>query len=61
MTLRLVGIGGMGLMLSPSARHLKAGGPAEFLRIHDRGTQDDRRNACREAWKAHGAEVVIGL
>lgn len=59
MTLRLVGIGGMGLMLSPSARHLKAGGPAEFLRIHDRGTQDDRRNACREAWKAHGAEVVI--
>ena len=58
MTLRLVGIGGMGLMLSPSARHLQAGGPAKFLRIHDRGTQDDRRNACREAWKAHGADVV---
>ena len=58
MTLRLVGIGGMGLMLSPSARHLQADGPAKFLRIHDRGTQDDRRNACREAWTAHGAEIV---
>lgn len=58
MTLKLVGIGGMGLMLSPSARHLQADGPAKFLRVHDRGTQDERRNACRQAWKAHGAEVV---
>jgi 3-hydroxyisobutyrate dehydrogenase-like beta-hydroxyacid dehydrogenase len=58
MTLRLVGIGGMGLMLSPSAKHLQAGGPARFVRVHDRGTQDDRRNACRQAWKAHGADVV---
>ena len=58
MTLRLIGIGGMGLMLSPSAKHLQADGPAKFLRVHDRGTQDDRRNACREAWKAHGAEIV---
>ena len=60
MTLRLVGIGGMGLMLSPSARHLKADAPAQYLRVHDRGTRDDRRNACREAWKAHGADVVTG-
>ena len=58
MALKLVGIGGMGLMLSPSARHLKAGGPAQYLRVHDRGTKDDRRDACREAWKAHGAEIV---
>ncbi len=58
MTLKLVGIGGMGLMLSPSAKHLKTGGPAQFLRIHDRGTRDARRDACREAWKAHGAEIV---
>lgn len=58
MTLRLVGIGGMGLMLSPSARHLQSDGPAKFLRVHDRGTQDERRNACRQAWKAHGADVV---
>ena len=58
MALKLVGIGGMGLMLSPSAKHLKVGGPAQFLRIHDRGTQDARRDACREAWRAHGAEIV---
>ena len=58
MALKLVGIGGMGLMLSPSAKHLQTGGPAQFLRIHDRGTQDARRDACREAWRAHGAEIV---
>lgn len=58
MTIKLVGIGGMGLMLSPSARHLKPEGPARFIRIHDRGTQDERRDACRQAWQAHGAELV---
>lgn len=58
MTLKLVGIGGLGLMLSPSAKHLKADGPARFLRIHDRGTQDARRDACRKSWQEHGAELV---
>jgi len=58
MTLRLVGIGALGLMLSPSAKHLRAGGPARFLRIHDRGTRDERRDACRGIWKEHGAELV---
>ncbi len=58
MTIKLVGIGGMGLMLSPSARHLKPGGAAQFLRIHDRGTKDDRRDNCRQAWKDHGADLV---
>ena len=58
MTIKLVGIGGMGLMLSPSAKHLKPEGPARFLRIHDRGTKDDRRDMCRQAWKDHGAEIV---
>jgi 3-hydroxyisobutyrate dehydrogenase-like beta-hydroxyacid dehydrogenase len=58
MTIKLVGIGGMGLMLSPSAKHLKSGGPARFLRIHDRGTKDDRRDLCRQAWQDHGAELV---
>ena len=58
MTLRLVGIGGLGLMLSPSAKHLKASGPARFLRMHDRGTQDTRRDACRKSWQEHGAELV---
>ena len=58
MTMKLVGIGGMGLMLSPSAKHLKSGEPAHFLRIHDRGTKDDRRDMCRQAWKDHGADLV---
>ena len=58
MTIKLVGIGGMGLMLSPSAKHLKAGGPARFLRIHDRGTKDARRDRCRKAWQDHGANIV---
>ncbi len=58
MTIQLVGVGGMGLMLSPSAKHLKSGGSARFLRIHDRGTKDDRRDVCRKAWQEHGAEIV---
>lgn len=58
MTIKLLGIGGMGLMLSPSAKHLKSGGPARFLRIHDRGTKDERRDRCRQAWKDHGATIV---
>ena len=58
MTIKLVGIGGMGLMLSPSAKHLKSGGPARFLRIHDRGTKDDRRDLCRQAWRDHSADIV---
>jgi 3-hydroxyisobutyrate dehydrogenase-like beta-hydroxyacid dehydrogenase len=58
MAMELVGIGGLGLMLSPSARHLKPGGPARFLRIHDRGTRDARRDACRRQWEEHGARLV---
>jgi 3-hydroxyisobutyrate dehydrogenase-like beta-hydroxyacid dehydrogenase len=58
MTIKLLGIGGMGLMLSPSAKHLKREAPARFLRIHDRGTKDDRRDRCRQAWKDHGADIV---
>ena len=58
MTIKLVGIGGMGLMLSPSATHLKADGPARFIRIHDRGAKDVRRDHCRQAWLDHGAEIV---
>jgi len=58
MTIKLIGIGGMGLMLSPSAKHLEQGGPACFIRIHDRGTQDARRDDCRQAWLKHGAQIV---
>ncbi len=58
MAFRLVGIGGLGLMLSPAAQHLKKGDTARFLRVHDRGTEDQRRDRCRQAWKEHGAELV---
>ena len=58
MSLKLVGIGGLGLMLSPSARHLGPDGPARFLRVHDRGTSDSRRESCRQAWQDHGADLV---
>lgn len=58
MTLKLLGIGGMGLMLSPSAKHLKADGTAKFVRIFDRGTSDQRRDTARQNWKMHGAELV---
>ena len=58
MTIKLLGIGGMGLMLSPSAKHLKADGPAQFVRIFDRGTKDNRRDQARESWLSHGAQIV---
>ena len=58
MTIKLLGIGGMGLMLSPSAKHLKADGPAHFVRIFDRGTKDKRRDKARQSWQDHGAEMV---
>ena len=61
MTLRLVGIGGLGLMLSPSSRHLSDSHTARFIRIHDRGTQDPRREACRRDWITHGAQLVPDL
>ena len=58
MTIKLIGIGGMGLMLSPSAQHLEQDGPARFIRVHDRGTRDTRRDDCRNAWQKHGAQIV---
>ncbi|MFO7802886.1 MAG: NAD(P)-binding domain-containing protein [Desulfovermiculus sp.] len=61
MSLRLVGVGGLGLMLSPAARHLSGSSSAAFIRIHDRGTQDPRRDECRQAWRAHGAQLVPDL
>lgn len=58
MTIKLIGIGGMGLMLSPSAQHLEQDGLARFIRVHDRGTRDARRDDCRNAWQKHGAQIV---
>lgn len=48
-------------MLSPSSRHLADSRNARFLRIHDRGTQDPRREACRREWITHGAQLVPDL
>ena len=58
MELNLIGIGGLGLMLSPSAKHLANNSPARYLRIYDRGTKDARRDASRNRWREHGAELV---
>lgn len=57
-SLKLVAVGGLGLMLSPAAEHLTAAGCAQVLRVHDRGAVDERRDQCRLAWQAHGAELV---
>jgi 3-hydroxyisobutyrate dehydrogenase len=57
--LRLVGIGALGNMLSPAAYHL--GGvnrPGSFSRIHDRNPLNVNRQQRREAWLAHGADLV---
>lgn len=61
MTLKLVAIGGLGNMLGPSAQHLQNSAVARYLRILDRGTQGARRDKFRQAWQAHGAELVSDI
>jgi 3-hydroxyisobutyrate dehydrogenase-like beta-hydroxyacid dehydrogenase len=56
--LRLAYVGGLGLMAGPAGTHLKPGGPAKVLRVHDRGTPGQQKDAFRASWKAHGAELV---
>ncbi len=56
--LKLAYVGGLGLMAGPASTHLKPEGPARVLRVHDRGTPGAQKDAFREAWKAHGAELV---
>ncbi|MBX9670017.1 MAG: hypothetical protein K2X93_20625 [Candidatus Obscuribacterales bacterium] len=51
-------VGGLGLMASPMARHWKDSKIIQVTHVHDRGTAGARRDKCREAWKAHGAETV---
>lgn len=58
MGLRLVGIGGLGKMLGPSATHLQDSKEAHYLRMYDRGTPGAHRDQCREAWRKHGAKLV---
>jgi 3-hydroxyisobutyrate dehydrogenase-like beta-hydroxyacid dehydrogenase len=54
-------LGGLGLMASPMARHWKKEGPAQALRVHDRGKPGEYREKCRKAWKEHGADLVFSL
>lgn len=56
--LKLAYVGGLGLMAGPGSTHLKPGGPAQVLRVHDRGTPGAQKDAFRAAWRAHGAELV---
>jgi 3-hydroxyisobutyrate dehydrogenase-like beta-hydroxyacid dehydrogenase len=61
MTLKLLAIGGLGTMLSPSARHLQQTPAAKYLRVLDRGSRDAVKESRRQAWIAHGAELVSSL
>lgn len=56
--LQLAYVGGLGLMAGPGGTHLQPGGPAQVLRVHDRGTPGAQKDAFRAAWRAQGAELV---
>ena len=45
-------------MAGPAGTHLKADGPAQVLRVHDRGTAGEQKDAFRTSWREHGAELV---
>jgi 3-hydroxyisobutyrate dehydrogenase len=45
-------------MAGPAGTHLQANGPAKVLRVHDRGTPGAQKNAFRDSWRTHGAELV---
>lgn len=56
--LKLSSIGGLGLMSSPSARHLLRGDTARVAQVLDRGGKGEQRDRARAAWKEHGARLV---
>lgn len=56
--LRLAYVGGLGLMAGPGSTHLTPDGPAQVLRVHDRGTPGQQKDAFRDGWRQHGAELV---
>lgn len=59
MSMRLGAVGGLGLMLSPAAKHLlSAQSPARVITVHDRGNTGETREKARAAWREHGAELV---
>jgi 3-hydroxyisobutyrate dehydrogenase-like beta-hydroxyacid dehydrogenase len=49
-------VGGMGLMASPMARHLRGKDEIKVVAVHDRG--DPRRERARLNWKEYGTELV---
>lgn len=59
--LKLAYLGGFGAMASPAAKHLSPAGPAQVLRVHDRGKLDPAREEKRRDWRAHGALLVADL
>lgn len=61
MTLRLIGIGGLGKMLGPSATYLQEKTAAYYLRMYDRGTPGDYRDECRAAWHLQGTQLVASV
>ena len=59
--LKLAYLGGFGAMASPAAKHLSADGPAQVIRVHDRGKVDAAREEKRQSWRDHGASLVSDL
>ena len=52
-------IGGLGLMASPMAIHLKNKKSLITIHgVHDRGKKDERRNQCRLQWQQYGARLL---
>ncbi len=56
--LKLVYVGGLGMMAGPAAIHLTPADTARVLRVHDRGSPGEQKVSFRLAWKEHGAELV---
>ena len=56
--LRLLYVGGLGMMAGPAAIHLTPAETAQVLRVHDRGKPGRQRDRFRSVWQEHGAELV---
>ena len=56
--LKLVYVGGLGMMAGPAAIHLTPAETARVLRVHDRGNPGKQRDRFRSVWREHGADLV---
>jgi 3-hydroxyisobutyrate dehydrogenase-like beta-hydroxyacid dehydrogenase len=61
MSLKLIAIGALGTMLSPSAKHLKNQEVTTYLRVLDRGGKGTQKDQRRQAWRDYGAKLVGNL